>query len=265
MKLKNQIHPYHLVSYSPWPLGSSIASLIMTIGIVLSMNNYSKKILIVGIVLVLLTFILWVNDIITEGSLMGQNTSYVSRSITIGFVLFMISEIILFGSFFWAFIHLSINPSIELGNNWPPIGIESVDSKELPLTNTVILLTTGATITVSHNKYLSKEYKKTIVYIVITIVLLIVFMAFQYIEYKYSRFTITDSVFGSVFYMTTGLHFIHILIVTIYLIIVLIRIIYQRIVSVGIGSFEYCVIALHAYDIIWIFIYVSFYVWGGIE
>lgn len=265
MKLKNQIHPYHLVTYSPWPVGASIASLIMTIGIVLSMNNYSKKVLMYGVILVIGTFILWVNDIMTEGSIMGQNTTYVSRSITIGFILFMISEIVLFGSFFWAFIHLAISPSIELGNSWPPVGVTPVDSRELPLTNTIILLTTGATITGAHNKYLSKEYGKTIGYIVITIVLLVVFMAFQYIEYKYSRFTITDSVFGSVFYMTTGLHFIHILIVTIYLIIVLMRIVYQRIVSVGIGSFEYCVIALHAYDLIWIFIYVSFYVWGGIE
>lgn len=263
MKLNHQVHPFHLVTYSPWPVLASIASLISTIGIVLSVNGYKSRVLVIGIILVILTMVLWFIDILTEACLMGQTTTKVSRSMTIGFILFMISEVFIFGTLFWAYFHSSISPSIELGSTWPPVGIRTVDNRELPLTNTIILLTTGATMTAAHNKFITRKYEEVVRYITITIILLIVFMVFQGIEYKYAGFTITDSVFGSVFYITTSMHFLHILIATIYLIVIMYRIINSKMTNNGIGSFEYCVLALHCYDILWIIIYLGFYVWPG--
>jgi cytochrome c oxidase subunit 3 len=73
----------------------------------------------------------WFRDIIRE-SKSGYHTKKVQKGLLIGFLLFIISEIMLFFSFFWCFFHSSLAPTIELALLWPPLGINNVKAWSIP-------------------------------------------------------------------------------------------------------------------------------------
>ena len=221
-----QVHPYHLVEPSPWPLGASVACLILTLGGVMKFHGFDKGdiVLPLGIVLVLLTMIYWWGDVIREATYGGHHTKLVKQGLTIGVILFIVSELLLFISFFWAFFHSSLSPAITLGSTWPPIGISPLNPVSIPLLNTIILLTSGATLTVSHNKIISGDRKDTIKYLVLTVQLAFIFLGLQFMEYNTAPFTIADSVYGSTFFLLTGFHGFHVLVGTLFLLVSLDRI-----------------------------------------
>lgn len=259
-----QVHPYHLVEPSPWPLGASIACLALTIGGVMAMHNYNLGdfVLPSGLILVILTMIYWWRDVIREGTYQGHHTIAVKRGLTLGVILFIVSELCLFISFFWAFLHSSLSPSIELGSVWPPVGIESLDPFEIPLLNTVILLTSGATITVSHNKMISGDRSMTILYLILTILLAAIFVSCQYLEYNVAQFTIADSVYGSTFFLTTGFHGFHVIIGALFLLVSLNRIVDYQLTKHHHLGFEAAILYWHFVDLIWLFVFTLIYWWG---
>src|SRR3954466_13125856 len=83
----------------------------------------------------------WWRDIIRE-AIGGFHTLAVQRGLTIGFYLFLLSEIMLFASMFWAFLHSSLSPSVELAM-WPPVAISAINPLTIPLLGSVILLASG--------------------------------------------------------------------------------------------------------------------------
>jgi len=255
-----QVHPYHLVEPSPWPLGASVACLILTLGGVMKFHGFvaGDISLPLGLILILVTMILWWKDIVFESTYQGHHTKTVKYSLTLGVLLFIISEIMIFFSIFWAFFHSSLSPSVELGSTWPPIGIESINPYELPLLNTIILLTSGSTITVSHMKFISGDRKTAILYLILTIILGFIFLSLQYVEYVVAEFTITDSVYGSTFFVSTGWHGIHVMIGVILLIVSLNRIINYHLTKNHHLGFESAIIYWHCIDIIWLFLYIFF-------
>jgi cytochrome c oxidase subunit 3 len=97
------------------------------------------------------------------------------------------------------------------------MGIEPVNPFELPLLNTVILLSSGATITYAHHSLIKGERKGAIYGSIYTVLLALIFTVFQGIEYNVSSFTISDGVFGSCFFFATGFHGFHVIIGTIFL------------------------------------------------
>lgn len=94
---------------------------------------------------------------------------------------------------------------MELGGQWPPLGIEAINPFELPLLNTVLLLSSGITVTFAHHALIGGDRKGAIYGLIATIVLAIIFTIFQGVEYSVSSFTISDGIFGSCFYFGTGL------------------------------------------------------------
>jgi cytochrome c oxidase subunit 3 len=260
-----QSFPYHLVEQSPWPIFVSFSLLSLTLGAVMYMQGYShgNQLLSLGFTLTLFGMALWFRDIITEGTYLGNHTIQVQKGLTIGIVLFIISEVFAFLSVFWAFFHSSLSPAIEIGGVWPPQGITPLDPFAIPLLNTILLLSSGAFVTYGHHALIQGDRKGAILGTLLTIIFAIIFTALQYYEYSESGFTITDSVYGTVFYASTGLHGIHVIIGTIFILVGFIRIINYHLTDTHHQGHEAAILYWHFVDVVWLFLFIAVYYWGG--
>lgn len=214
-----QLHPFHLVSPSPWPIFTSFCVMNLALSLGLTAHGYigNNIFVILSIITLFYGMTLWFKDIIAESTYLGDHTLAVKRGLTQGFLLFVVSEILIFATLFWAYLHSALNPTIEIGMSWPPAGIEAVAADELPLLNTIILLASGVTITFSHHALININRNKALLGLLITLWLIIIFVICQWFEFINATFTITDGIYGSVFYAGTGLHFLHIIILIIIL------------------------------------------------
>ena len=206
-----QYFPFHLVDPSPWPLLASFSLLLMAVSGVMSFQGFANGgiLLLLGLILTLSAMGLWFRDVITEGTYLGDHTTQVRRGLTIGFVLFVVSEVFAFLSVFWAFFHSSLSPDVTLGQTWPPYGVVALDPFAIPLLNTILLLSSGGFITWAHHALIQgglNSRRAAIYGTVLTVIFAILFTGLQYYEYKEAGFTIADSVFGSAFFASTGLH-----------------------------------------------------------
>ena len=93
----------------------------------------------------------WWQDVIREGSFEGKHTKKVQAALRYGVLLFITSELLLFLTVFWAFYHSSLAPGIRAAYMWPPVGIAVFSPWRIPLVNTLVLLTSGATVTATHH------------------------------------------------------------------------------------------------------------------
>jgi ubiquinol-cytochrome c reductase cytochrome b subunit len=381
--LKVARHPFHLVNASPWPFLVSISVFALTIGIVLYFHRFQvgELTLFFGLLSLGITMSCWFRDIIREGTFEGQHTLLVQKGLKLGMILFILSEVMLFFSFFWAFFHSSLSPAIQIGGIWPPKGIITFNPWEIPLLNTVILLTSGVTVTWAHFAIRSKHLrflnynlnplrfalrflthihkfknlkhqreffwiKKLLIYrkykrllpqllhrrslwlnikwinfflafsntfykifkdtiivnnfskifgvgfmqnvteiiwyiriwlasffqrsrhdlviaLMSTIILGLIFTCIQYFEYKYAPFNISDSIYGSTFYLTTGFHGLHVVIGTIFLIVCLVRAYNYHFTITHHVGLESAIWYWHFVDVVWLGLYISIYHWGG--
>nr|YP_010721289.1 cytochrome c oxidase subunit 3 [Cyathus jiayuguanensis]WDS46483.1 cytochrome c oxidase subunit 3 [Cyathus jiayuguanensis] len=260
-----QHFPFHLVDPSPWPILMSFSLLNLTIGAVSYMHGYpyGGTILSLGFVLTVYGMILWFKDVVVEASYLGHHTKQVKDGIMIGVVLFIISEVFAFLSVFWAYFHSSLSPAIEIGGAWPPLGITPLDPFAIPLLNTFLLLSSGAFITYGHHALIAGKRKAAINGVILTVILAIVFTGLQYFEYSEAGFTMADGVYGSTFYASTGLHGVHVIIGTIFILVGLIRIINYQLTNTHHNGFESSILYWHFVDVVWLFLFVAVYFWGN--
>ncbi len=153
-----------------------------------------------------LSMSLWWRDVISEGTYLGNHTLAVQKGLNMGVALFIVSEALFFLAIFWAFFHSALSPTVELGAQWPPMGIEAINPFELPLLNTVILLSSGVTVTYAHHSLIQGNRVGALYGLLSTVLLAVIFTGFQGVEYSVSSFTISDGAFGSCFYFGTGFH-----------------------------------------------------------
>ena len=256
-------HSFHLVDQSPWPLSAALGALILTTGIVKWFHRYNLNLILLGLIILLLTTYQWWRDVIREGAYQGLHSIIVSAGLRWGIILFITSEVLFFFSFFWAFFHSRLSPTSEIGLIWPPTGIIPFNALQVPLLNTIILLSSGVTVTWAHHSLIENNYTQTFQGLLLTIILGIYFTSLQALEYWEASFSISDSVYGASFFVATGFHGLHVLIGTTFLLICLIRhSICQFSLSHHFG-FEAAAWYWHFVDVVWLFLYISIYWWGS--
>nr|AKM70136.1 cytochrome oxidase subunit III [Greenidea kuwanai] len=255
--------PYFILNLSPWPILMSINIFNSMMSNIMMLNFKFNYFMMSNLMIMILISMLWWRDIIRESTYQGNHNFYIMNIIKFSMILFIISEMFLFISFFWNFLHNSLAPSIELGLNWPPKNIKFFNPMLIPLLNTIILLTSSFTVTLTHFFLLNNNKKNSIMFMNLTIILSIYFLILQMIEYKEATFTFSDSIFGSSFYMATGFHGMHVLIGTIFLMLNLMRMKNFHISFIHHISFELAAWYWHFIDIIWLFLYMTFYWWNN--
>jgi cytochrome c oxidase subunit 3 len=260
-----QGHPYHLVEPSPWPLLTAFALLTLTISGVIYFNGYRHREvgLLLGFRTTLGGIILWFRDVAHEGSFIGNHTLIVQKGLNIGVILFIISEVFFFISIFWAYFHSALRPTVELGVHWPPIGIDPLNHLEVPLLNTVLLLSSGATVTYAHHSLITGSRQGTLLGIIVTIILALRFTRLQGYEYSERTFTLADGAYGSTFFIRTGFHGLHVIIGTLFIRVAFFRILSYHLTDHHHLGFERSILYWHFVDVVWLFLYVSVYWWGS--
>jgi cytochrome c oxidase subunit 3 len=263
--INTQRHPYHLVDPSPWPFVASIGLFFLTFGSVMFFHNMTGNALLLttGIITILYVMFTWWRDIVREGTYEGQHTKQVQLGLKSGMLLFIASEVMFFFAFFWAFFHSSLAPTVELGSLWPPQEIITLSAWEVPLLNTIILLTSGATVTWAHHAIVYGSRTNAIVSLILTILFATFFTSLQVFEYCETLFNISDSVYGSIFFMATGFHGAHVLIGTIFLLVCTIRLIRHHFTKQHHFGFEAAAWYWHFVDVVWLFLFITIYWWGG--
>nr|QNJ33309.1 cytochrome c oxidase subunit III [Elaptus simulator] len=256
-------HPYHMVDVSPWPILGALGAMTTMMGLIKWFHFFKSDLLMIGLLIMLLVMYQWWRDIIREATYQGLHTYNVTLGLRWGMILFITSEVFFFISFFWGFFHNSLSPSIELGMNWPPKGIQTFNPLEIPLLNTLILLTSGLTVTWAHHSLMENDYNQALQGLFLTVILGLYFTILQAYEYIESPFTIADSAYGSSFFVATGFHGIHVIIGTIFLAVCLGRHLLSHFSSTHHFGFEAAAWYWHFVDVVWLFLYISIYWWGS--
>lgn len=256
-------HAFHLVDQRPWPLTGALGALIITSGIVKWFHSFNPQLFFLGTLILALTCIQWWRDIRRESTFQGLHTFIVSKGIRWGIILFITSEILFFFSFFWAFFHRSLSPTIEIGLQWPPAGILPFNPIQVPLLNTIILLASGVTVTWAHHGIIENKFSQAFQGLLFTVILGFYFTCLQGIEYWEARFSLADSAYGSTFFVATGFHGLHVIIGTTFLLTCLSRHIKCHFSGSHHFGFEAAAWYWHFVDVVWLFLYVTIYWWGS--
>ena len=257
-------HDYHLVEPSPWPFVGSVSALTMAIGAVFWMHGtvWGPYVFWLGLAGVLYTMYEWFGDVVRE-SLKGDHTPVVQIGLRYGMILFIASEVMFFVAWFWAYFNASLFPSEQIGNVWPPETIHTFDPWHIPFINTLILLLSGTTVTWAHHALIHGDREGLRKGLMLTVGLGVIFTGFQAYEYAHASFGLSSGIYGSTFFMATGFHGFHVIVGTIFLAVCLLRSQRGHFSQDKHFGFEAAAWYWHFVDVVWIFLFMSIYVWGA--
>lgn len=287
-------HPFHVLTSSKLPIFLSTFAGLLATTFVTKLHNVSfsnsadfswaaynilspffstslydivsfDKLVLFFLSLIVITMGSWSYNLINESTVEGHHTQRVQKALMYGMLLFLVSEAMLFFPFFWAFFHGALSPAISIGGVWPPIGIKDVevlDAFMLPLVNTIVLLSSGVALVSAHRGIVSGHKSVVLNMLYLAISLGIFFSWLQFIEYGLTQFSISDGLYGSVFFMLTGLHGFHVIVGTTLLLISYWRVIANTFSTNHHIGFETAAWYWHFVDIVWLFVFAFIYVWG---
>lgn len=267
-------HKFHLVNPSVWPLLSSLSALVIIVGSLMYMHEYKHGavVLIAGFMMILCCMYSWWKDTINEGRIDKAHTHIVKNGLSIGMLLFIVSEVMFFVAFFWSFFAASLDPAPILDGDvwpirdgsWPPEGIKTLDPWNIPFLNTLILLLSGTTVTWAHHSIVEKDQKSLVKALGITVLLGASFTCLQIYEYYHAEFRWKDGIYSSNFYMTTGFHGFHVLVGTLFLFVCYLRAAKGQFANNhGYLGLDFAAWYWHFVDVVWLFLFVFLYIWGS--
>jgi cytochrome c oxidase subunit III len=256
-------HSYHLVDPSPWPLIGAFSAGLLATGGLFYMHGGTWWVLIVGFLAVVTTMALWWRDVIKEAHVQRHHTPVVQIGLRYGMALFIASEVMFFAAFFWAYFDASLYPKEATGGIWPPKGVQPFDAFEVPFLNTMILLLSGTTVTWAHHALLENNRRDLVRGLGITIILGILFTSFQAFEYAHAAFGFKEGIYPSTFFMATGFHGFHVIIGTCFLIVCFFRARAGHFTPQQHFGFEAAAWYWHFVDVVWLFLFICVYWWGG--
>jgi cytochrome c oxidase subunit 3 len=262
----SKTHDYHILNPSSRPLLMSFAVLVLAAGAIGWMHKatWGMGVFFAGFAAVCTMFYLWWKDVVHEANT-GDHTPVVQLHHRYGMILFIASEVMFFVAWFWAYFNAALYPSMQEGIDgvWPPKGIELLDPFVFPLLNTLILLLSGTAVTWAHHALIHDDRKGLKQGLWVTIVLGLIFTGVQAYEYHHAEYGMADSIYGAAFYMATGFHGFHVIVGTIFLMVCLARAYRGDFTSRQHFGFEAAAWYWHFVDVVWLFLFISIYVWGS--
>lgn len=263
---KHEQHPFHIVHPSPWPFMTAFSTFFCLVSFVGYFNFWPIPTFVnyFSIFALLASISFWGWDVSDESSYGGYHTTAVQGNLKTGFILFIASEAMFFVGFFWGYLHFSLSSGLQISGTWPPAGINPVDPWGLPFLNTLVLLSSGISITWAHRALLAGDRTGSLQGLSLTVLLGLFFVSLQYLEYStFTDFSINDTVYGSIFYLLTGFHGFHVILGGILLAICLFRHYNYHLWLDNHTSFELFAWYWHFVDIVWLFVFTLVYWWGS--
>nr|AIH15707.1 cytochrome c oxidase subunit III [Tetranychus urticae] len=235
-----------------------------------SMNNFFWNLM--SWVFFFLSFLLFIYFLLMKFFFLLKNENFFFGSfmkkkmniLTNGFTLFIVSELMVFISLFWGYIHNAYSPNMFMGNFWPPSGISPANPTSMIIFGTSILLSSSLIIMISHNSFLNKNFKhKTLMYLFYCMIMGILFIDMQILEmssyFMKLNFNFNDSIFSSSFLFTTSLHASHVVLGLIGLVMTFFFLIFNNNSLYFFLNYEFSVWYWHFVDYIWIGVFTLFY------
>lgn len=286
---------YYVPESSPWPLTASVGLCMSAVGganfIQQSTERYATEsnvfglpLLIAGLVWLWLVIAFWWRDAIKE-SVGGLHSNQLGGSYRQGMLWFIFSEVMFFAAFFGAMFYARWLVIPWLGGEgtgamthellwpefqamWPltetPDGTTTtpMGAWGLPAINTAILLVSSVTLTIAHHALLEGKRGKLIAFQAITVLLGVIFLGLQVLEYVHAYdmgLTLDAGLYGSMFFMLTGFHGAHVTIGTIFLFITLLRVIKGHFSEDNCFAWEAGAWYWHFVDVVWLFLFIAVY------
>ncbi len=274
-------HDYHILPPDLWPFIGAVSALTFTSGMVFFMHEMAgwQVVLGLGIAGLIATFFGWFSKVVNEANT-GFHTPVVQLHLRYGMILFIASEVMFFVGWFWSFFDFALFPApIELAEGvwsnligqegaaeaavFPAHGLQVLNAFDLPLLNTLILLCSGTTVTWAHHSLIHGDRQGLKTGLWLTILLGLLFTSIQIYEYSVAPFPFGGSNYSSAFYMATGFHGFHVAVGTIFLIVCLVRTYKGHFTPRQHFGFEAAAWYWHFVDVVWLFLFIAVYVWGG--
>jgi len=240
-----------------------------------------------GLAMLVLTLFWWFSDVVRE-SQAGHYNQQVDGSFRMGMVWFIFSEVMFFGAFFGALFYTRALGLPWLGGEgdgvmtnellwqgystgWPTNGpaaiggsFQTIPAWGLPLINTLILLTSGVTLTIAHHALKAGHRRQLLTWLGITVLLGLVFLTLQAEEYIHAytelNLTLGSGIYGSTFFMLTGFHGAHVLLGTIMLAVMWLRAAKGHFTRDNHFGFEAAAWYWHFVDVVWLMLFLFVYV-----
>ena len=277
---------YYLPAPSHWPIVGSVGMFLMLFGFASFLHGGTSLTMIAGAVIIIVMLFGWFGTVINE-SLSGKYNAQVDTSFRMGMGWFIFSEVMFFAAFFgalfyarmWAIPWLGGSSNNVMTNEllwptfeavWPTNGpgnvggdFQTMGAWGIPAINTLILLTSGVTITWAHWGLKKEDRTQLILGLMATVALGFVFIGLQMYEYYHAyhelNLKLTSGMYGSTFFMLTGFHGLHVTLGATMLLVILIRSMKGHFTNENHFAFEAVAWYWHFVDVVWLGLFVFVY------